>query len=157
MGDLLDVAVVAAIAGAGMIVGSMFAFSAFIMAAFRRLEEAEGIRAMQRINETVYTPWFMVPFFGTTLLSIGVVVFASMHTDHAWWPTPLAAGLVFVVGVFGVTAVGNVPLNERLACMEPSDAASSGFWQHYLVVWTRWNHLRVGLGVISIILYSSMP
>ena len=50
MGDLLDVAVVAAIAGAGMIVGSMFAFSAFIMAAFRRLEEAEGIRTKREVR-----------------------------------------------------------------------------------------------------------
>ena len=42
----------------------------------------------------------------------------------------LAAGSLFVIGVFGVTAVGNVPLNNQLARIEPGDAASSEFWQN---------------------------
>jgi len=154
VGDLVNAGVVAAVVGAGLTVGTLFAFSTLIMAALKRLDDAEGIRAMQQINKTVYTPWFMGPFFGTTLLSIGAVVFALMNMDQGWWLPMLCAGLLFVIGVFGVTAVGNVPLNERLARMDPDDAATAEFWRRYLVVWTRWNHARVGLGVLSIILYS---
>ena len=154
MDDLVLSVIAATLIGAGTTVGAMVPFSTFIMAALKRLDEAEGIRAMQQINQTVYTPWFMVPFFGTTLLSIGAVAFALMNTDQGWWLSLLAAGSLFVIGVFGVTAVGNVPLNNQLARIEPGDAASSEFWQSYLAAWTRWNHARVVLGALSIILYS---
>jgi len=151
---LFMAAVVANLIGAGATVGAMFAFSTFIMTALSRLDEPEGIRAMQQINKAVYTPWFMVPFFGTTLLSIGVIAFALMNTDQEWWLPLISAGSLFVMGVFGVTALGNVPLNEKLAVIKPDDSDSIALWQRYLVDWTRWNHVRVVFGALSIIFYS---
>jgi uncharacterized membrane protein len=154
VGDLVDAGAAVAVVGAGLTVGTLFAFSAFIMSALVRLSDAEGVRAMQQINKTVYTPWFMGPFFGTTLLSVGAIALALMNTDQGWWLPLFTAGLLFVVGVFGVTAVGNVPLNKKLAGLDPDDAAAAEFWRRYVVVWTRWNHTRVVLGVLSIALYA---
>ncbi len=151
--DLVNTGLVIAVVGAGLTVGTLFAFSAFIMSALKRLDEAEGIRAMQQINKTVYTPWFMGPFFGTTFLSAGAVVLALMSMDQQWWLPLLCAGLLFVVGVFGITAVGNVPLNTKLASLDSDNVATAEFWRHYIVIWTRWNHARVVLGTLSIIFY----
>lgn len=154
MGDPANIGVIAAVVGAGMTIGSVFAFSTFVMPALRSLDEDAGIRAMQRINETVYTAWFMGAFLGTTVLSAGAVVFGLMNLTQAWGPSLLLAGSTFVGGVFGVTAFGNVPLNEKLARMTPDEAATNGFWRRYLIVWTRWNHARVVSGALSIALYS---
>jgi len=65
----------------------------------------------------------------------------------------LAAGL-YLVGVFGVTAVFNVPLNNRLDGMEFASAAASDFWNtRYLPDWTFWNSVRTFASIAAASLY----
>jgi uncharacterized membrane protein len=141
------------IVGAALVGGALFAFSAFIMAAFKRLPDAEGIRAMQLINRTVYTPWFMVPFFGTALLSLGATVMGGINAGESWGPTLAAAGALSLAGVFVVTAAGNVPMNKRLDELDPDNPDAAAYWNRYLVVWTRWNHGRVVASIGSALLF----
>lgn len=154
MDDLVTILIRLAIVGVMVIGGSLFAFSTFIMAALKRMPDVEGIRAMQQINKTVFTPWFMGPFFGAAMLSLGAVVFALLNMDQAWSLQLLGAGLLYVVGLFLVTVVGNVPLNEKLARMGADESETAQFWQSYLVVWTRWNHVRSLASIGSILLYA---
>jgi uncharacterized membrane protein len=44
--------------------------------------------------------------------------------------------------VVAVTAVFNVPRNEKLARIDPHSAEGERLWQRYLVEWTGWNHVR---------------
>jgi len=129
----------------------LFAFSAFVMAALAQMPVAQGIRAMQHINTTVFTPWFMGPFFGTALLGVGAVVLGLLNTEQGWWFPMASAGLLYVLGVFVVTAAGNVPLNTRLAAVDADDPRSAELWRTYVVVWTRWNHVRVIASVLALI------
>lgn len=154
MDDFLTILIRLAIVGVMVIGGSLFAFSTFVMAALKRMPDAEGIRAMQQINKTVFTPWFMGPFFGTAMLSIGGVVFALMDMDQSWWRQLFGAGLLYAVGLFLVTIIGNVPLNEKLARMGADESETAQFWQSYLVVWTRWNHVRSLASIGSVLLYA---
>jgi uncharacterized membrane protein len=41
-----------------------------------------------------------------------------------------------------VTLIFNVPLNNRLAAVNPDSAEGKAVWAHYLRVWTVWNHVR---------------
>lgn len=154
MDELITIVARVGIIGAGLIGGTFFAFSTFIMAALKRLPDTEGIRAMQQINRTVYTPWFMIPFMGTTLLSIGVIVLGALNTDQDWWIAMLSAGGFYAFGVFLVTGVHNVPWNKKLDRVRAEDEASVEVWQLYLKVWTRWNHVRTASSVISVVLFA---
>lgn len=153
MDDLVTIAARAGVVGVAMVGGALFAFSAFIMTALRRLPDAEGMRAMQTMNKTVYTPWFMGPFFGTALLSIGAIVIGGINASEPWGPAFAAAGVLYVAGVFVVTAAGNVPMNKRLDALDSDDPDSAKYWNRYIVVWTRWNHLRVLASVGSALLF----
>lgn len=77
-----------------------------------------------------------------------------MNTDQTWWLQLLGAGLLYAVGLFLVTVVGNVPLNEKLARMDADQSETAQFWQGYLVVWTRWNHLRSVASIGSVLLFA---
>ena len=37
---------------------------------------------------------------------------------------------------------GNVPMNNRLAELQPGDAEAAAYWDEYVTRWTAWNHLR---------------
>ena len=54
----------------------------------------------------------------------------------------LAGGVLYVVGMFVVTAVFNVPLNNALMAVEPASAEAASLWARYLMDWTWWNHVR---------------
>lgn len=53
----------------------------------------------------------------------------------------LAGGVIYVAGMFLVTMVFNVPLNNALAA-DPSSTGAASLWARYLNNWTLWNHLR---------------
>lgn len=136
--------------GSALMAGTFFAFSTFIMPALAQVERGEGMRAMQRINVTVFHPLFMGTFMGTALVSLALLVvpFLSGILD------PNAAtrigALTYIAGVFVVTAAGNVPLNNRLEGADSAEEAGLAVWDAYQRPWVRWNHLRTVANLVAL-------
>ncbi len=126
----------------GLVAGIFFAFSTFAMKGIRALPPVQGMQAMQAVNITAVQPPFMSLFFGGTVLSVVVAVMALVDLDRAgaWWA--LAGAVVYVFGVFVLTAAYHVPRNNRLAVVEPDDPDAPAIWQRYATEWTRANHIR---------------
>ncbi|MEM1329129.1 MAG: anthrone oxygenase family protein [Planctomycetota bacterium] len=144
----------AALLGVALTGGGLYAFSTFIMSALARMPDAQGARAMQHINKTVFTPWFIGPFFVTAPLSIAAIVMGVLNTDQPWALSLIAAGALYLIGVFAATVIGNVPLNEKLDHMDAGAPETAEFWRRYLRVWTRWNHVRSAASALSILFFA---
>ena len=54
----------------------------------------------------------------------------------------VAGAAVYVIGVFLVTILFNVPMNKRLDRMDHAAGTTVDYWRVYGAVWTRWNHVR---------------
>lgn len=145
--SMLTVLLTVAAVGAGLMGGVYFAFSGFIMRAFDQLGPSGATKAMNAINEVILRSWFMVLFFGTTLLYAGLALVAVMDGDLANRWMLAVAGIVYVFGMFACTARFNVPLNRRLS--QASDDEAQALWPRYLQHWTRWNHLRTVSSVMA--------
>jgi len=128
--------------GCGLIAGVFFAFSAFVMKALSRLSPAEGIAAMQSINIAVINPWFMAAFWGTAAACVFVIIFSLLRWHNPDAVYLLAGGVLYLVGSLLVTIVFNVPKNDALALVAPTDPNSASLWAGYLASWTAWNHVR---------------
>ncbi len=50
--------------------------------------------------------------------------------------------------------VGNVPLNDALAAVDPATTEAATLWARYLDVWTMWNHLRAAASLLSAVLFT---
>ncbi len=151
---LMVVTVTAALLGAALVGGVFFAFSSFVMKALARVPSSEGIRAMQSINVVVINRSFLVAFIGTAVLSLGIIALAVIR-----WNTPsamffLSGAVAYVAGTFLVTVLGNVPLNNRLAAASATAPSAKGLWEHYLVQWTKWNHVRTAAAMLAVLLYA---
>jgi len=149
MYHFLVIATFVAALGAGLIAGTFFAFSAFVMAALGRLPAAQGIAAMQSINVVVLNPAFLGVFVGTAVLGVVLLIAAFFG-----WPSGramyLAAGAVFyVAGCFLVTVIFNVPLNNALAATSPDSTAGAELWKNYLSRWTLWNSVRTAASLLA--------
>lgn len=134
--------------GVALVTGAFFAFSAFVMQGLNRAPGRDATVAMQGINVTAVTPLFMLAFLGTTLVCLALAVWGGLHLDATRGRLALAGAALYVLGVFGVTMVGNVPLNDRLAQATPGAAA----WADYSSRWLTLNHVRTIAGGVALIL-----
>ncbi len=128
--------------GSGIVSGVLFAFSTFVMKALGRLPPAQGVAAMQSINVTALGPFFMLAFMGTAVVSAALAVVALMRWRGTGAGLLLLGSVLYLLGVFVVTALFNVPRNDALAAVAPGSPEASALWTDYLRVWIPWNHVR---------------
>lgn len=154
MNVLTHVLAVAAILGSAIIGGVFFAFSSFIMKALARLPSSEGIAAMQSINVVVLNRSFLGAFMGTALISALLVVFAVLSWGAPAAPWYFAGALLYIVGTFLVTGLGNVPLNNQLAATSADDPDVIPVWKQYLDRWTMLNTIRTIAALAAVTMFA---
>ncbi|KVD01338.1 hypothetical protein WI77_33705 [Burkholderia ubonensis] len=128
--------------GCGLMAGVYFAFSTFVMTSLGRLAPAAGVAAMNAINVDIVRSLFMPVFLGTTLASLALAILALLNRSEPGAIWIVAGGAIYVLGMFVVTMVFNVPLNDALSATDASSAEGGAFWARYLRDWTVWNHAR---------------
>lgn len=133
-----------------LVAGIFLAFSDFVMRSLGAISAAQAITAMQSINVVVYRSVFMVGLFALTAVSLMFIGFGVFGAGSG---LIIASGVIYLVAVMGVTGFGNVPLNNKLAVVDPEAPSSVEVWAHYLKVWVRWNHLRtVGSSLAALLM-----
>lgn len=128
--------------GTALLAGNFFAFSAFLMRALGGLSAERGIVAMQAITVAIKWPVFLILFFGTAALCAILAVSALLD-----WGAPgscylLFGALLFLLGTFAVTMLGNVPLNRQLIAAVPDTKNARDLWKRFQASWSMWNHVR---------------
>jgi uncharacterized membrane protein len=139
--------------GCGLLAGLYFAFSTFIMTALGRIDQAAGISAMNSINVVIVQSVFLPVFMASTLTSLLLAVLSLFRWDEPGALLMLAGGLLYVVGMFVVTMLFNVPLNNALAVVAPASDEARTIWARYLTDWTWWNHVRTITSTLAFALF----
>jgi uncharacterized membrane protein len=149
MSILITIIIVAAISGAGLVTGLLFAFSNFALSALSDLPSDKGMFAMQQINKKIINPIFLVIFMGTPIFCSVIVVNFGLIINEPGSLFLLLGAIAYLIGPFGITVLFNVPLNNLLARTDVSDADK--VWPTYQKKWQWWNHIRTYIGVVSIV------
>ena len=122
-----------------LIAGVFLSFSDFIM--IRGLAQARGTvgpAAMVSINRAVYRSIFMVLFIGLLAVSAALALFAFWHADGVALFLILAGSLGLAgLGVFAVTGLANVQINNRLDALSGNMEQTAAYWSDYARRWTR--------------------
>jgi uncharacterized membrane protein len=108
---------------------------------------------MQSINRAILNPLFFISFMGTlVLLPISVWFFKEQSTVFYLL---LAAALLYFGGVFLVTMIGNVPLNNLLDAADLSKLDAEGLAalrNKFEPGWNLFQSIRTIASVICIVL-----
>ena len=93
---------------------------------------------------------FMVLFIGLAPVSLFVAGYGGWVLGGHPGTLMLFAGIIYLVGCFGVTVFFNVPMNEALAGMDAQIDATRAYWEEsYLPRWTFWNSVRTVACAVS--------
>lgn len=141
----VDVTLLLALLATGAMGGLWYGWVVSVIPGTRRVDDRTYVRSMQSINEAILNPGFLAVFVGIpVILALAVVVhFAADQQRRAWWL--LAATITYVVGVLGVTAARNVPLNDGLATCDLDTAGDDEVGRAraaYEAPWNRWHNVR---------------
>lgn len=138
-----------------LIAGLFFAWSCSVTIGLARVTDIVYITAMQSMNRAILNPVFLSCFLGTAiLLPLSTYIQYSPATLSRFWFL-LAASVVYIIGVLGVTMAGNVPLNESLDVFALSSASASEISLQRAAFEGKWNFLntiRTIASALSIIL-----
>jgi len=135
-----------------LIGGLFYAYSCSVVLGLGKLSDVEYLKAMQNINREILNPVFFMSFMGTAiLLPVSAFLFRGHQPAFIFL---LLAALAYLIGVFGVTVAGNVPMNDALDKFDISGSATEAIRQMRDNFENRWNFLnniRTVFSVISII------
>ena len=140
--------------GAGLIAGLLYAYSVSVNLGLSQLNSSSYLLAMQNINKAISNPLFFISFMGTAiLLPICTWLAFTKSIDSPFWLL-LSATILYLIGVLGVTILGNVPLNETLASFNISDASKEIIESHRIQFEKPWNDFHLIRTVTSIISFA---
>ncbi|NJS13437.1 MAG: DUF1772 domain-containing protein [Sphingopyxis sp.] len=153
---MLNQSLLVSSAACGVMAGIYFAFSVFIMKAFASMPGPSGAVAMRAINDVILKTAFMPLFFLSTALCAVLSIFAAFNWEDRGSGIILSAALLYVVGMFVVTAAFNVPLNNKLAALNMQTIDVEITWKSYVQIWTNYNHIRAvsSLGACLLFAYA---
>jgi uncharacterized membrane protein len=136
----------------GVMAGIYFTFSVFLIKAMNELPALQAAQAMNKINDVIVNTLFLPIFFGSTLWYAGLVISAFADWQGQSSVLQIIAAAVYVVGMFVVTAFGNVPLNNRLKELENDDENLATYWHKYQGTWIRLNHIRTISCILALVI-----
>ncbi|EAQ02315.1 hypothetical protein OB2597_19571 [Pseudooceanicola batsensis HTCC2597] len=136
-----------------LVAGVFLSFSDFVMRGLVLAPGTGGAAGMIGLNRTVYRSVFMVLLMGFLPGSLALSLLTLWQSGGAAPALVAAGGLVYFLGVVGITGVGNVPMNKRLETLEGDARGLADYWPRYARRWTGLNHLRTGAAVLAALLW----
>jgi uncharacterized membrane protein len=126
-----------------LMAGLFYAWSCSVNLGLARLSNAEYISAMQSTNRAIQNPIFFTAFFGTPiLLPLSVFLHYGQPLSMRFLFL-LAATIIYLIGTFGVTIFGNVPLNNTLDRFNLESASEEEIVMQRARFEGRWNNLNI--------------
>lgn len=136
----------------GLSAGLFYAWEVSVIPGTRLVSDKVYLQTMQSINKEILNPAFFLIFIGSPLLLL-ISTIQHYNTGLAFWLL-LIAFLIYLLGTFGVTAGGNVPLNNLLDVLELDSLSMEElkeFRANYEVKWNRLHTIRTVFSVLSFI------
>jgi uncharacterized membrane protein len=153
--NMNSIILIAAITATALIAGLFYAYICSVNIGLGRLPDREYLAAMQNINSAILNPLFFLSFMGTLIL-IPLSAWLNYEQSLSGRFLLLAiAAVVYIIGVFGVTMLGNVPLNDMLAGADLKIATASNIARLRLSFeqpWLMWHNVRTIASVICLLL-----
>ena len=127
-----------------LVTGFIFTYAVVVMPGFAKLDDRDFIRAFQVTDGVIQNnqPLFMLAWVGSivSIAATMILGFIELNGIERW--TVIAIGLVYLLGVQGITIRIHLPLNNRLQRLEIDEMDSESLCKERNKFETRWNYFN---------------
>jgi uncharacterized membrane protein len=138
-----------------LVAGLLYAYSCSVNPGLSKLSDEGYVAAMQSINRAIQNPLFFASFMGTLVL-LPLSTWMGYRTHHStYFFLLLSASIIYLIGVFGVTVLGNIPLNQALDQFTLQQASAKDITDHRVLFelpWNKFHSIRTLSAVAALVL-----
>ena len=142
--DIVTVTLFLSCLTCALVTGFMLTFAVIVMPGLSKLGDKEFIEAFQSMDQIIQNnhPIFLLTWMGSIVSVLGAMVVAVYELGViGCWPL-LVIGLVYLIGVQGITVFIHLPLNSALQKIEVNAIDLSAISEQRLLFETRWNYFN---------------
>ena len=140
----MDISLVFAVLTCSLVTGFIFTYAVVVMPGFSKLDDKEFLRAFQVTDGVIQNnqPLFMLTWVGSiiSVLSVIVISLLSLGLSEAW--KLIVVGLIYLLGVQGVTISIHLPLNNRIHAIDINNMNNQSLNEERTKFEMRWNYFN---------------
>jgi uncharacterized membrane protein len=126
----------------GLLAGLFYGYECSVIKGLGNLQDEVYLQSFQSINKAIQNPYFFIIFMGSlVVLPVATWLCYDKYSLLTFYLL-LAATVLYIVGVFGVTIFGNVPLNEALDRLNLQGSTVDEIAKQRAIFETAWNQLH---------------
>ena len=140
----MDISLVFAVLTCSLVTGFIFTYAVVVMPGFSKLDDKEFLRAFQVTDGVIQNnqPLFILTWVGSiiSVLSVIVISLLSLGLSEAW--KLIVVGLIYLLGVQGVTISIHLPLNNRIQAIDINNMNNQSLNEERTKFEMRWNYFN---------------
>ena len=140
----MDISLVFAVLTCSLVTGFIFTYAVVVMPGFSKLDDKEFLRAFQVTDGVIQNnqPLFMLTWVGSiiSVLSVIVISLLSLGLSETW--KFIVVGLIYLLGVQGVTISIHLPLNNRIQAIDINNMNNQSLNEERTKFEMRWNYFN---------------
>ena len=138
----------------GLLAGLLFGYQCSVINGLGALGNKDYLSAFQSINKAIQNPVFFISFMGSLIVLPIACYLAYKNGQSDLLPYLLFATVVYTIGVFGITIVCNVPLNDMLDGLNiqsATDVQLQDMRSKFEIGWNKWHLVRTVAAIASFV------
>ncbi len=139
--DFLDFMLIPSVILCALVTGFIFTYAIVVMPGFSKLSDKEFIKAFQVTDEVIQNnqPLFMITWIGSIISILLTIIVATATTglSNSW--LIILVGVIYLLGVQGVTIVIHLPLNNHIQKMDIDKMTDKNLGEERRKFQKKWN------------------
>ena len=139
--DFLDFILIPSVILCALVTGFIFTYAIVVMPGFSNLSDKEFIKAFQVTDEVIQNnqPLFMITWIGSIISILLTIIVATATTvlSNSW--LIILVGVIYLLGVQGITIVIHLPLNNHIQKMNIDKMTDKDLGEERRKFQKKWN------------------
>ena len=156
--NFLDFFLILSILSCSLVTGFILTYAVIVMPGLSTLDDREFIRAFQVTDKVIQKnqPIFMFTWLGSIISVLGLVLFSivNLESKGAW--LTLLCGIVYLLGVQGVTMSIHLPLNNKIQKLKLDKLSNQSLKEeraNFEGTWNFYNKIRTAIAFSVCVLF----
>ena len=149
--NILDISLILSILTCSLVTGFIFTYAVVVMPGLSKLNNKEFIRAFQVTDGIIQNnqPLFMLTWVGSIIAILSSILIAIIFFGISETWLIILVGVVYLLGVQGITISIHIPLNNHLQQVNIDELNAERLSEERIKFENKWNNFNIIRTIIA--------
>ena len=149
--NILDISLILSILTCSLVTGFIFTYAVVVMPGLSKLNDKEFIRAFQVTDGIIQNnqPLFMLTWVGSIIAILSSIIIAIVFVGISETWLIVLVGVVYLLGVQGITISIHIPLNNHLQQVNIDELNAERLSEERIKFENKWNNFNIIRTIIA--------